>query len=112
MKLDLMPNMVVNTKNYSSNKSWTVYTGAPSHIFQYMKVIITHPIQNERGQWKMTKSMVKVVIYEQLDEVIEQIIDYIKSIQKETGHFFDRRCYLTSLILDTDTMEATTSWSA
>jgi len=110
MKINLLP-YAININDYKSNRSNIYYITLPDLLFRYMTVMITRPFQNEKGQWKMVKSRVKLVFYVMLDDIMIDLVNYMESLKKETGHYFDNHCYLTEFILDTDTMVATTRWS-
>lgn len=105
--------MVVYSKLFGINDGIEILTGVETNLInRTMMVQITHSSQNEKGQWGMTKTYVEVPIYEHLQYIVLEIIEYVESINHKTGHYFDRYPYLTELVLDTKTMIATTRWAS
>lgn len=111
MILDLLKNVYIDSHFYRPRTGWYVDTNIPRRLRKKnITVIIVCPGKDDNGQWVDTRKSLSVKASGNLDDILEPIMKYVLSINEESNDFFGEKRLLVELILDTDTMEATTKW--
>ena len=113
MRLNLLSNITIDIWCYRPDAGWFVCTNIPEELLDTpITVQIERPYKKKNNKWIWRNCFLKVNAAFFLDEILAEIVKYVKSINKGAGEYFtDHRC-LESLELDTDTMVATTLWGA
>ena len=109
MMLDLLQQIDINILLYKPDAGWFVFTNIPDDLIgTSMTVKIDRPYLDNDGSWKYTTSKVTMDAPFFVHEIVDNIVAYIETINEEAGYYFEDHCYLEQIILDTETMEATT----
>ena len=111
MLINLLNDICIDCHYYRSNAGWCVNTNIPRRLLkQTITVIFVCPGMGDDGQWVDTRKTLKVKASRDLDYILAPIMEFVFSIDEESNHFFRDNRLLVELVLDTETMEATTKW--
>ena len=109
MKIDLLNNEIINIGCYQEGAGWEVSTDIPEKLLnKTMKVQLESWYFDEDDECHDVTKTIEVTASNSLDDIIEEIVNNIRSFSEEEQVFYEDHCYLEELVLDTDTMVATT----
>jgi len=111
MKKLLLKPICIDINSYRPNAGWIVDLKLPQRLLQKtMTIRIDCPGIGYAGEWDEDVRFLEIDNFLTLDDILVEIVDYIRDINAETGGYFDRYHYLAEIILDTESMQATTVW--
>lgn len=113
MMLNLLNDICIDIHRYQPDAGWDVSTNIPDELLDKpMTVQMESWCYDENDDILETTIAIEVNASYFLDDIIAEIVQYIRSLSEDENLYFEDHCFLESLVLDTDTMVATTSWGS
>jgi hypothetical protein len=113
MMLDLLNNICIDIYSYQPCAGWDVCTNIPEEILdRTVSVEIDIPYRTQNGEWSTKTYSKGITATPILDEMINEIVRFARSLNVETGGYFEDHCFLEELMLNTDIRVITTSWGS
>lgn len=107
MKLDLLNQICINIRCYQQGAGWDVSTNIPDELLDKPMIVQMETwCYDENDDIHETTITIEVNASNFLDDIIAEIVQYIRSLGEDESIYFEDHCFLESLELDTDTMVA------
>lgn len=109
MTLELLNQIVIDINSYQQGAGWQVSTDIPDELLDKPMTVQMDSLCYDEND-VIHGSMISITVNASyfLDDIIADIVQYIRSLSEDEGLYFEDNHFLESLELDTDTMIATT----
>lgn len=105
--LELLNQIEIDINSYQQGAGWNVFTDIPDDLLDKPMIVqMDSCCYDENDEIHGSMITLKVNTSYFLDDIVADIVQYIRSLSEDEGLYFEDHHFLESLELDTDTMVA------